>query len=255
MENDNSKYVPHWLLQTKNIILILIGILTAFNTYFAGRTREKLEAATKEIEIKIKQRQFENELRFKIFDEVKKVVTTDQPDKKIQAMIGVIMEEMLQEDSVFRRKMVNILLSSDIDTAAKSEIRVTEEFNAEQASLNMQPQQSSHNVAAYKIDVFYLDDVKDEAFPIAEKIKAKLDSKYSNKEYSIRLRLLPKTTNKKLGYQIDHNQIRYEKDEAIFAEEIMRLINGSKLLESEEIVLRPVRNKTPNYISVFIRNK
>lgn len=256
MEKDEDKNVPHWLLQTKNIILIIIAILTAINTLYTQRIKDDLYVATQEIETKIKQRQFENELRFKIFDEVKTAVTSNQSDTNLQKMVSIIMEEMLQEDTAFREKMVNVLLSSNIGKSVKQDIVKAERFNTDQIAIKANQKDVSSTQPKYIIDVFYLDDVLSEAEPLAGRVKSLLETKYKPEDgYTIRLRLLPRTVNRKIGYMVDDNQVRYESSELALATDIMNTINNTNILDQKKVRMKTVSNRTPNYVSVFIRNR
>jgi len=101
-----------------------------------------------------------------------------------------------------------------------------------------------------RIDVFYLEDLESEAEPLAQRVAGVLSERYKH----VRLRLLPTAVNARKGYRVDHNQLRYEHAELKVAQEVLRLVNGTGVFTNEDMVLREVSNKTPNYISVFIRN-
>jgi hypothetical protein len=103
------------------------------------------------------------------------------------------------------------------------------------------------------VDVFYLTDIEAEALPKAEMIVAEINKTYGHK-YLARLRVLPSAVNARSGYRIDANQIRFEKEEEQYAGEIRALVVSRKILPLEQPFLKVVRNNTPRYISVFIRN-
>lgn len=263
------------LVTTKNVILIILAILTGWNTYWTQRTKNSLEVTkaqldtakarleiqsiilanqSAELESDIRKREFGNDLKFKLYEEVKDAIT--KRESKIQDAVVLIINEMLADDSLYRAKLSNILLSSqNTDAAVKTSIVQTQKleytFVAEQtqtqATLNL-----SKNEDKYTIDVFYLEDVKQEAQPRAEKIVKLLEAKYP--QHTVRLRMLPKIINARSGYGVGSNQVRYEPGEKKLADEVIGYITGEKVFPREQLTGHPVKNKTAHYISIFVRN-
>lgn len=277
-ENEEQSQPPGFvssLLTTKNVLLIVIGILTAWNTYTTQVTKNKLDitkaqldTAKARLEIQsiilenqntalesdIRKREFGNSLKFKLYEEVRNAITGREP--KIQDAVVLIINEMLADDSVYRAKLSNILLGSqNTDATVKTSIVQTQKmeytFVAEQTQM-LATLNQTRNEDKFTIDVFYLEDVKQEAQPRAEKIVKLLEAKYP--QNTVRLRLLPKIINARSGYGIGSNQVRYEAGEKKLADEVIDYINGEKVFQREQLTGRPVKSKTIHYISVFVRN-
>lgn len=277
-ENEDQPQHPGFvssLLTTKNVVLIVIAILTAWNTYTTQVTKNKLDitkaqldTAKARLEIQsvvianqsavldtdIRKREFGNNLKFKLYEEVRNAITGREP--KIQDAVVLIINEMLADDSLYRAKLSNILLNSqNTDAAVKTNIVQTQKleytFVAEQTQ-TLATLSRTKNEDKFTIDVFYLEDVKQEARPGAEKIVKLLQAKYP--QHTVRIRLLPKIINAKSGYGISSNQVRYEPGEKKLAEEVIDYINGEKVFPREQLIGHPVLSKTAHYISVFVRN-
>jgi hypothetical protein len=260
----SDKNLPKWILTSRNFILIVIGILTAWNTYVSSVTSSKLEAEGKKLENLIMQREFENELRFKIFDEVKLAIT--DTDSNLQEVVKVMIEAVLVEDSAFQERMRTVLLASrNTATSVKKDIQNTEQYKQVQAELiqtssmhQKSTSQSQGNLQGaiakekFRIDVFYLEDIVAESKPRAEQVVKLLQG--SDFGFEVRLRLLPKSINARQGYRIDFNQIRYGKKEKSMAETIQELIESKGIFEHEQPKLLKVKTEADGYISVFVRN-
>jgi hypothetical protein len=107
-------------------------------------------------------------------------------------------------------------------------------------------------LTGYKIDVFYTQDIEAESKPRAQKIYNLLLQKYP--DCTISIRVLSKAANAQSGYSVQQNEIRYEQSEKEAFNELQNVINNAGILEKEQAVGHIVRNYTPNYISVFVRN-
>ena len=268
-EESNEKNVPKWLLTIRNIAFVVIGLLTAWNTYRTGATKEELDIQAKKMDQTIKQKEFENELRFKVFDEVKKALAT--PDSNMQEVVRVMVEQILADDTSFQQKMQTVLLASNnTKKSVKEAMRNTEQYQQEQKELEQhvlvqkRPETtvqlkapSATPVTAsvkenFRIDVFYLEDIISESKGRAEQIQKLLIKKYPT--YDVRLRLLPKSINAREGYRIDSNQIRYEASESAIAKEVHDLIANNAMFPHEKPIMHQISFPTPNYISVFVRN-
>ncbi|CAN5460541.1 hypothetical protein BH10BAC2_BH10BAC2_25870 [soil metagenome] len=105
----------------------------------------------------------------------------------------------------------------------------------------------------YTIEVYYLEDIITEAKPRALKIVSLLRKEYP--DYTINLRFLTTKTNKEnKGFNVGQNLIHCESDEMGFADTILNLIKSKKIFELEQPVIQKVYFKSPNYISIFVRN-
>lgn len=269
----NQEGLPGWLLRWKNIILLVIGVFTAWNTYTSNVTTNELKIKADKQEQALRQQEFDNQVRFKVFEEVKRAV--DSKNRALQEAVIVIVDEMLASDTVFKEKMRTILLAShSVDNAVKSDVLAVQAFeDGESVPLQRVPVSSETTGSrgpasvgssneetttaapaladtSLRIDVFYLEDLESEAEPLAQRVAGVLSERYKH----VRLRLLPTAVNARKGYRVDHNQLRYEDAELKVAQEVLRLVNGTGVFTNEDMVLREVSNKTPNYISVFIRN-
>jgi hypothetical protein len=244
-------------LNVKNIILGILTVLTAYNTYRTQVTKDELSIQNQQIENNsallddaIKQKTFDNDLKFKLYGEVKDALVKADPN--VQNVVLLIVNELLADDSLFRLKLQNILLTSAFtDNSVKQtivEVQKTEnQFKNDQADIMVL---TKTNTTAYVIDIFYFQDIPGSKTN-SQKIQKQLEAAFPG--HSIRVRLLPKSVNAKKGYLIYENQIRYENSEREVAEKIRKTIEDSKIL-TEQPTLQKVRNVTTNYVSVFVRN-
>ena len=256
----DSEILPANFLSIRNIILAIIAILTAWNTYTTTVTKNKidftksqLDTTKAHLEIQsaglnnlIRKKEFDNNLKFKIYEEVKDAVVHNDPQK--QNVVVLIVNEMLADDSVFKTKLTNILLGSpNLASSVKTNIVETQKVEASFITTD-----AVKNKTGFTIDIFYLEDIISEAKPRAEKIEVLLKQKYPS--YTIRLRLLPRSINAKSGYAISRNEIRYENKEQPIVEEILSAIVDSNVFQLEQPYLHRIRYHTNNYISLFVRN-
>lgn len=253
-----ERNVPKWLLTARGIVVVVIGIFTAWNTYFTEVTKNQLERQAAELDNTIKRKVFENELRFKVFEEVKNAIS--KPDSNLQEVVRLMIEEVLNEDSTFQEKMKNILLASNnTASSVKTDIKLTEQYNEEQKEIirlsslttaSERPTPAVTERGNNRIDVFYLDDKANGAMDKASRVVDLLKRKYPQSD--IRVRLLPSTINARQGYRIDANQIRHEQSEHDWAGEIRKVISDASIIAGKDLHLHAVGNKTPNYLSVFV---
>jgi len=257
--DSSEQYVPKGLLSTRNIIVLIIGLLTAFNTFWTGITSNKLEIQSKTLEQALRKKEFENELRFRVFEEVKKAISGAKSDSSMRDVVSVIVDQMLIDDTAFQERMKTILMASrNTPEQIKDEIRNSDQFKIEQQQLALQVQKSPDNIKTistnssvkYRIDVFYLEDKLNESSARAEAIRAKVKAKYPN--YDVRVRLLPRSVNASTGYRIDSNQVRFEGSERSVANAIKGLIESSDILPDNKLNMLQTTYITPDYVSVFI---
>ena len=195
------------------------------------------------------QKEFKNNLKIKMYGEVKEAITQD--DEKLQNAVLLLVNEMLADDSIFKEQLITILLASpNIDESVKKN-QNTYELKSEEFAI----EEKQLNTGKFVIDVFYLEDIINEAKNNEQKIVNALQKELPD-NYQIRLRLLPLNINAKSGYRISSNQIRFENDESETANKILTIIENEKIFELEQLqkkIINP-KNKTPNYLSVFVRN-
>jgi hypothetical protein len=261
-----DKNIPQWVFSVRNLILIIIGLLTAWNTYVSNATNNKLDAESKKLENLIKQKEFENELRFKIFDEVKTAIS--QKDSFLQEAVKVMIEAVLVEDSDFQERMRTVLLASRYTVASvKNDIQKSDNFRKTQdtiyqnlltlnkANVNHGDDNNPKAISSarkYIIDVFYLEDLIQESKIRAEKVAGLLNENYP--DFKVNLRLLPRTINASPNFRIESNQIRFDGSEKDIAAKIKQQIDLKKIFCLEPPELHQIKKETPNYISIFVRN-
>ena len=201
--------------------------------------QRSLNLQTSELDNLLKKREFDDNIKMEMYRETKDAIGKDP--KTLEATL-LIINEMLKDDSAFKWKLKSILSQSPF---AKNQPFVQERINTftiEQNSISKEP----------AIDVFYLDEILNEALPRANKIVQTLKEHFP--KYNIRLRLLPSSINSQSGYRIQENMIRYNKAEASVANKIQTIITNEKIFQLEQPRLKMVGNKRPNYIGVFVRN-
>lgn len=255
------------LFTLKNIILAVLMVLTAWNTYRTQITQNKLDIAQKQLDTAqskleiqsitlenlLKKKEFESNLKFKIYEEVKEAVV--KRDKQLQDVVVIIVNEMLADDSIFRSKMNNLLLGSPFtDNSIKASIIKTQIAESEFTKKTMSVERAGGNSKQLTIDVFYLEDILQESIPRTDNIVQELKKKFP--DAIIRKRLLPRSINAQSGYRIGSNQIRFKVFQEPLAIEIKKLITDKKIFQLEQLQLQPVKANasSSNYISIFVRN-
>ncbi len=232
-----------WVTPILAIITAIYGFIFKMNNDKLTEASIKLNNLKTQIDTELKQKEFNNNLKMTIYKEVKDAIAGK--DTGLQNATLIVVNEMLKDDSAFREKLKTVLFASsnskdlykvqkNIDQLAEAEI------------------QTKTQTGKFTIDVFYLADIPSESVPLSDKVVALLKTKYPG--YNIRKRLLPKEVNARSGYRIDANQIRYEPNESNMANEIKKAIESNNIFQNEQPFLRTTTNKTPGYISIFIRN-
>jgi hypothetical protein len=237
LEKLNSK----WVTPLFAIIAIIYGFIFKVNSDHLEKNSKKLEIIQKQIESEQRQKEFNNNLRLTIYKEVKEAIA--QKDSSLQSATLIVVNEMLKDDSVFREKLKTVLFASTSSNKLIETQQKIDRFKVDEKLTQSK---------GFKIDVFYLDAIQDESKPRAQKIVEILQKKYP--KYKIRLRLLPKQVNAQSQYRVDANQIRFEPSESKIATNVLKIIRDENVFDLEQPQLRVSRYKTPNYISVFVRN-
>lgn len=254
MTEDNKNFIEK--LQLKYITPI-IAIAAAIHSFWFTVQKSELETKSMAIENKYKtiqsellQIEFQNEIKMNLYKEVKEAINADSNIQK--ATLLAISEFFKNDSSGFGIKLQNILLGSAKSTTGAQNSRLMI-LQSQIDTTSIEASAKGIKEDQFRIDVFYLEDILVESKPRAEKIVEKIRAHYP--KYDVRLRLLPKIINSGKSYRIDRNQIRCEQEEFDKANEINKLITTSKIFENEQIVINPIKYKTPSYISVFVRNR
>jgi hypothetical protein len=258
MEQKKENSIVKWAPVFQNIILGLIAIVTGYNSCQNEKIKSSLqnqltqveinkssvEKLSTEVHLQIDQKKFSNEQLFQLYREIKESV--NQKDCDQQLLLTMIVDQVMADNISLRDSLRNFVVKKDPNcTAAKyitKEKKVEAKFEIEQKA----------TAVSFTIDVFYLDEIPDEAKPRADQIVALLKNLYP--DYNIRLRLLPKAVNARSGYKIESNQIRFESSENQIAKAAYDAIIKNKIFRIEQPQLNMISYHTPNYISIFVRN-
>lgn len=243
LEKLNSK----WVTPLFAIIAIVYGFIFKVNNDQLQQNAAQLDNLSKQIENELRVKEFDNNLKMTIYSEVKDAIT--KKDTALQNATLIVINEMLEDDTLFREKLKTVLFASSNSKQLIAVQEKIDQFSNEQKVVEKTPA----NASGFKIDVFYLDDIMEEAKPRAEKIVSLLKRYYP--ENTVRLRLLPKEVNAQVGYRISANQIRFEPDEKDIANEVLGVIMQNNVFQNEQPAMQQINYfKSPNYISVFVRN-
>ena len=120
------------------------------------------------------------------------------------------------------------------------------------------PEVIKQNVTSniYKIDVFYDERTLPQSQETADSIIKKLER---DKSFIVKKKLLPLSRiNASPTYDIQSNRIRHERNEKSLADSLIKAFNKSVYIKNNNktFITEEVRSgfKSPNYISIFIRN-
>lgn len=255
-----------WISDFKNVALAILGILTAYTTYnnlrisnqmeeqiqLAELDREKLEGISEQVNIDINKKRFSNEQFLLLNREVRESLSHADCDQHL--LLIMLVDEILSEDNISLRDSIRNIIKkrSGKDCSAKKYIAKEEQNENEFLDEQIMLVQSKPDTRAFRVDVFYLEDILTESKPRAKKIKILLE--LSGLGFDVRLRLMPKSINARKGYRIGDNQIRFDLVEREVAEKIQKLVNSENIFEFEPLRLAKINGKTENYISIFVRN-
>ena len=251
MENEKKSFLEklnsRWITPLFAIIAVVYGFIFKLNSDKLESYSMELENLSKKIENELRVKEFDNNLKMTIYSEVKEAI--QKKDTALQNATLIVINEMLKEDSAFREKLKTVLFATSNSQKLIEVQQKIDQFSTEQKAV----EKVSNTTGDFKIDVFYLDEIVNEARPRAEKIVKLIRSAYP--EIKVRLRLLPKEVNARSGFRISGNQIRYEPEESDMANEVLKLIERNDVFELEKPELVQLNAyKSPDYISIFIRN-
>ena len=246
MENEEKsileKLNTRWVTPLFAVIAIIYGFIFKVTSDRVDQNTRNLNNLKIQIDNQLRQKEFDNNLKMTIYQEVKEAIK-EKNDSALQNATLIVVNEMLKDDSLFKEKLKTVLFASTNSKKLIATQQKIDQFSVEQTSTP---------VNGFRIDIFYLDNILAEAKPRAEKIQRLLQSRFP--QYKTRLRLLPKEINAQTGYRIDANQVRFESGEKNIADEVLNAIVREGIFQKEQPIPHLTSNSTPNYISIFVRN-
>jgi hypothetical protein len=225
------------------IVTIITGIYGMVFTIYLNKMdiqEKKLNQIETNVNTKIREKEFINNLRLTLYEEVKQSMKTN--DTNQQKITLLLIDELLKEDIEFRDKLITLVLSHNNSPSLVKHQKDFMDFS----------ETESMKTNSWNINVYWLEDISSESRPRAEKIVKIIQEKYPN--INVKLKKLSKLVNSKKGYRISQNMIRAEKDEMFLATDIMKLINQTNVLEKEKLILVKSNVKTKLIFSIFVRN-
>jgi hypothetical protein len=225
------------------IVTIITGIYGMVFTIYLNKMdiqEKKLNQIETNVNTKIREKEFINNLRLTLYEEVKQSMKTN--DTNQQKITLLLIDELLKEDIEFRDKLITLVLSHNNSPSLVKHQKDFMDFS----------ETESMKTNSWNINVYWLEDISSESRPRAEKIVKIIQEKYPN--INVKLKKLSKLANSKKGYRISQNMIRAEKDEMFLATDIMKLINQTNVLEKEKLILVKSNVKTKLIFSIFVRN-
>jgi hypothetical protein len=225
------------------IVTIITGIYGMVFTIYLNKMdiqEKKLNQIETNVNTKIREKEFVNNLRLTLYEEVKQSMKTN--DTNQQKITLLLIDELLKEDIEFRDKLITLVLSHNNSPSLVKHQKDFMDFS----------ETESMKTNSWNINVYWLEDIPSESRPRAEKIVKIIQEKYPN--INVKLKKLSKLVNSKKGYRISQNMIRAEKDEMFLATDIMKLINQTNVLEKEKLILVKSNVKTKLIFSIFVRN-
>jgi len=243
LEKFNSKWVTPFFA----IITIIYGFFFKITNDKLDENSKILKNTLQQQEIDLRQKEFNNNLKLKVYEEVKEAIASK--DSSIQNATLFVVNQLLKDDSLFRDKLMTLLFATPHSKSLIETQKRLDEFGIEQKEVSVGNVSQNH----YRIDVFYLQDIPKESIPLAKSVVTLLKQKYPQND--IRLRELPLEVNAQRGYRIGENQIRYESEEEQAVDEVLKIINEKHIFRLEKPKkLLLTRSKSPQYFSLFIRN-
>lgn len=229
-----------WVTPVVAIITAIYGMVFGFYFDKIELQEKKLKQVETSLNTKLREKEFINNLRLTLYQEVKQSMKTQ--DTNQQKITLLLIDELLKEDTSFRDKLVTLVLSHTTSPTLIKEQREFMEFDETESMVEDK----------WNINVYWLEDISKESLPRAQKIVKLINEKYPT--VNVRLKKLSKMVNSKNGYRITQNLVRAETSEYEFATEIINLINGTEILEKEKLIVSKANTKTDKMFSIFIRN-
>jgi hypothetical protein len=241
---DISDKISKWL----TLGTALIALFAGYQSYITKNVLDKFEQKNTQFKFTKDSSDFvrDREFKFKIYDLVTEAISKKEDTLK-QKTATIVVDELLisEKDKSFKLALLNIIRSASSNSNVKKEASIAI-FNVEESQKNTFENQVE-NKSTPRIDVFYLEDTqqysKDKAKQLADLLSGK---------YDVRVRLLPTSVNKRIGYRLGNNQIRFEVNESVEVQKIKSIIKSG--MADLKIMDKNTTTQTPNYISVFIVN-
>lgn len=209
----------------------------------------KIQNAAKSIESELAEKEFENNLKFQMYTEVKEAIS-DTNSKKQKVVLSLV-NEMLADDSTFREKLITILLAS-----SQVNVSVKEEQNRIELRKERFESGFQDSFPVFTIDILYSDDLAKKVSVKAESVSKLLQEKYPS--YNIRLRCLPREINARKAFRFGRNEIRYNKTDSTLDYAIQKELLAANLITEDTVKLKegigPRNSEGPkNYMTLFIK--
>ena len=229
-----------WVTPIVAIITAIYGMVFGFYFNKMDLQEKKLKQVETSLNTKLREKEFINNLRLTLYQEVKQSMKTQ--DTNQQKITLLLIDELLKEDTSFRDKLVTLVLSHTKSPTLVKEQEEYMTFNEVEQSIK----------GRWNISIFWLEDIPSESQPRAIKIADLIRKRYPT--INVRVRKLSKMVNSKSGYRISQNLVRAEQSESKLASDIMKLVNNSGILENEKLILTNSNTKSFQNFSIFIRN-
>jgi hypothetical protein len=229
-----------WVTPIVAMITAIYGMVFGFYFNKINLQEKKLKQVETSLNTKLREKEFINNLRLTLYQEVKQSMKTQ--DTNQQKITLLLIDELLKEDTSFRDKLVTLVLSHTTSATLIKEQNEFMTFNENEKQIQ----------GRWNISVFWLEDIPEESKPRAEKIATLIKEKYPNT--NVNVRKLSKMINSKSGYRISQNLVRAEKSEYRFATDIINLVNRTNILENEKLILTNSNTNSFQNFSIFIRN-
>lgn len=229
-----------WVTPIITIITAIYGLIFGFYFNKIDVQEKKLKQIETEVNTKIKEKEFINNIRMSLYQEVKDAIKNK--DTQLQKVTLILVDELLREDTTFRNKLVTVMLAG---SETKSLMKAQDDLvHAEELETN--------KTDGWMITVFYLEDIIKESQPRAEKIYELIKQKYP--KIMVYLKPLPKIVNSKENYRISQNLIRVNPENENFAKTLLDLLNNGDIFPLEKVILTTNGNMDNKTISIFVRN-
>jgi hypothetical protein len=243
---DKTKSIGDIVTLITTILATAVSIWVAYSQEDLKQKQADLAKRQGEFEIELRKREFENDFKFRLFEEVKRAI--EKPNEKLIDAVIILIEELLPNDIEFPNKLLGIIkFSNNVSESTKRGVQFILQNN-------------DRPLNKVFVDIFYLEEGEEAAKTKAQTIALELRSQFDSSLYAVKKvpRLLSKSKNNEEKYGIDSNQIRYEttnQKEVDLAKDVLEKLNQDVIGLTKKAVLYPNnRMNTYNYISVFIKN-
>ena len=222
----------------------IVALTTAIFTFNIDTRLKALDVRQKELGYVRDSADFtrDRDFKFKIYELVLDAIEKKADDTLRQRAAIIIVSEMVDDkDANFKLGLLNVIHSASRNKAIQT--RTADKIFVLEETLKTKSIQSAPD--EWRVDVFYVEANQKTAEPLASAAATLL----KEMGYNAKVRLLPDAVNRRQGYQIRNNQIRFETTEK---EEVQKIVKS--LSEGASITLdeRQTKSPTAKYISIFI---